>query len=322
MPVVTRSQRKNTQNVAQVNLLKDVTPIRQCVKDNIAKKVASELKIDNIEDAKPIVKKVLKAVKDENGKLVVALIDIEEPIEKLTKSDSSVSIATTPVQTNNNGSDEYFEFKKKAINFIKDKLEECDCANGKQNKLNIAIEIFEYVLNTFSKLFEKEPSIWIKFMTIVYLKAVDFENENKLGDYNICDFDSVQKLMNTSKKLKEYIAPHIVNKNFNIIFETNLGSNTHLNNLIKAREIIEKEKSQRKLRDGKRINYKGMGGGYVMDPSDYEMGFDPNPAVEIYLKTAEVLAEMNDPDYVFEDDEDEDEDDEDYVRDNYMNILY
>lgn len=208
---------------------------------------------------------------------------------------------------------EYLSNKLKHISYMKNKLSECENAIGKQNKINIVIELFKYVVNNISYLFENEPNVWIKLLNVLYLKAFEMQVDNKIGLNDLCELNSVEKLMELCKKIKSYCKLHIMNPKFD-----------NCNNLLyleEARELIKKENDQKQLRQLKRVNYKGMGGGYVMELDDPDMAFEPNPEIGFALSRANIKETNNDPDYIYEEDED-DEDDKDYVKDNYMNILY
>jgi len=172
---------------------------------------------------------------------------------------------------------------------IKDLLVKCELEVGKENKMKVALEIFKLFNQELDKVIAAEGiNKWIKFVSTVFDKIVEFENECHSGAWFQIKENLVQTYLDELNKTKKYTINII--KNYNGISWSELISQT------KA-----KISALRPRRNIKRVNYTGM------DTIEPECEFDG--ITDIWAD----LTIYEDSDYEFEEDED-DEDDEEYPR--------
>ena len=244
MPAITRSQMKNSKNSVVnapiVNLLKDVVPIRNCV--------------------------------------------------KLTGANPSPII----------------DSKTLFISEMKELLGLCAISEGQENKMKIALKI--YVINNV-KLSELVSSygidMWICYIATAYNKTTQFYKEWEMGNYSQYNKKLVEEFLWNLERYRNMFTDIIKNYNGNIL---------HPNiNEAKAEILREvSEPSTRPRRNIRRVNYAGM------DMCSEDIGkicvfkpwFEDGKVIEkMSKKLLAHVNELDDEDYIFEEDQDEEEED-------------
>ena len=172
---------------------------------------------------------------------------------------------------------------------IKDLLAKCDLEVGKENKMKVALEIYKLFNQEFDKTIAAEGiNKWIRFVSTVFDKIIEFENEYHSGAWLQIEENLVQTFLDELNKTKKYTINLI--KNYDGIYWSELISQTKV-----------KIAALRPRRNIKRVNYT------YMDTIEPECKYDGITDIWFDLTLNE------DPDYVFEEDED-DEEDEDRTR--------
>lgn len=176
------------------------------------------------------------------------------------------------------------------ISEFKDLLFKCDSAIGKENKMNIALKIYEKLdKELWSRITEDGLNTWIKFIATVYSKTSEFIRDRDLGDYFEIDKNLVEKFFGYVLLVRNFTSKII--KNYCGIVSDN--------SITRAKEEITRLESGRPRRNIPRVNYTGM------DTIEPESEFDGITDIWFDLTLSE------DPDYEFEEDEDDEEQDED-----------
>lgn len=186
------------------------------------------------------------------------------------------------------------------VSQIKDLLYECASSEGKQNKMAVALKIYEKLNKDLSnRIAEDGLDSWIKFIAAVYAKTSDFIREMDRGDYFVIDKNIVENFFSCVFAVRNFTS--------NII--KNYCGNVSEHSIKRAKEEITRLESRRPRRNIPRVNYTGM------DTNEPESEFDGITDIWLDLTLSE------DPDYEFEEDEDEeDEDDEQEERRRWAKI--
>lgn len=168
-------------------------------------------------------------------------------------------------------------------------LARCDSTIGKENKMRIALEIFEKVNKELPQLIavEDQKMSWKNFAACVFNKINDFNDEYSSGNWNDIDNELVDKFVYELCKAKEFTAEII--RNYSGPCNTDL--------MIKAKNELERLATMRPRRNIKRVDYTGM------DTIEPESEYDGITDIWADLTLSE------DPDYEFEEDEDDEEED-------------
>lgn len=173
------------------------------------------------------------------------------------------------------------------VSEMKELLKLCEVVEGKENKMKIAMKIYELNNNKLPQLISCNGlDTWIIFMATAYNKTTEFYKECEMGNYAQLDKNLVEKFLHNLEIYRKMTTDII--KNYN-----GIKSHPHLNEA-KA-EILRdvSTPSTRPRRNIRRVNYAGM------DSIEPECEFDGITDIWADLTLEE------DPDYIFEDDEDD-----------------
>lgn len=178
-------------------------------------------------------------------------------------------------------------------------LARCELAQGKENKMRVVLEIFEKINKELPQIIASQnPSnLWINFVSCVFNKINELNDEYSLGNWNEIDKNFVDKFVQELCKAKEFTS--------NII--RNYGGADIRYNIIKAKNELERFGKMRPRRNIPRVDYTGM------DSIEPESEFDG--ITDIWFD--ESL--WYDSDYEFEEEEDED-DEEEVIRTRWTKI--
>lgn len=167
-------------------------------------------------------------------------------------------------------------------------LARCDSTIGKENKMRIALEIFEKVNKELPQLIavEDQKMSWRNFAACVFNKINDFNDEYSSGNWNDIDNKLVDKFVDELCKAKDFTSEII--RNYSGPCNTDL--------MIKAKNELERLATMRPRRNIKRVDYTGM------DTIEPESEYDGITDIWADLTLSE------DPDYEFEEDEYDEED--------------
>lgn len=158
-------------------------------------------------------------------------------------------------------------------NQLRSILNDCEKANGKENKMRVILEFFQIVNLYLPNHIKYNKNIWIKFICKTVDKIMEFETEYRNGAWNKIDKKLVETFMEEINQAKKYIFNFIINydvnsSNDNLILQTK----ANIENWIKA-EVSQKppeisqvsqrppevsQVSQRPRRNIPRVNYAGM----------------------------------------------------------------
>jgi hypothetical protein len=251
--------------------------------------------------------KNVQNVNSDNVPKVNLLKDVV-PIRQCAKGISYAN--NKPAESNQT---DYLTMKINFVKKIKEQLVACDKAFGKNKKLLFAHVTYYHILNSLPHMFNHEPNVWIKFMVTAYNKVVEFENIRNAGDLIVCSKRKVEEAFVVFDNYKKFCIPYIMNKKFDDVFKNSTSTAITFECLIKARENIENEKNQRPKRNIKRVNYAGMD----MTSDDegeicvFKPWFEDGKLVEKCFKRPLSQAnEIDDEDYIFEEDEDDEYEEE------------
>lgn len=163
----------------------------------------------------------------------------------------------------------------------------CESTEGKDNKMNIALEIYTNINKILPELIKKTSvSFWLSFAATTFNKTTQFINESKQGDWIDMDKNIVKKFNTEMYKTRNFVI-NLIKNNWNLS-----PSNLYV---IAAKEEITRMENSRPQRNIPRVNYMGM------DSIDPESEFDG--ITDIWAdKTIK-----NDPNYEFEEDEGDEE---------------
>ena len=169
-------------------------------------------------------------------------------------------------------------------------LARCDSAYGKENKMRVALEIFEKVNKELPEIIasQNQNNLWINFVCCVFNKINQLNDEYNSGDWHEIDKKLLDKFLGELSKAKEFTSEII--RNYNGPYNTDI--------MIKAKNEHERLSKIRPRRNIKRVNYTGM------DMIEPENEFDG--ITNIWAD----LTIQGDPDYEFEEDEDDEDDEE------------
>lgn len=169
-------------------------------------------------------------------------------------------------------------------------LARCESALGKENKMRVALEIFEKINKELPQIIASQnPSnLWINFVSCVFNKINEFNYEYSLGNWNEIDKKFVDKFIQELCKAEKFTLEIIRNYN---------GADIRYN-IIKAKNQVERLDKMRPRRNIPRVDYTGM------DSIEPESEFDGITDIWFDLSLSE------DPDYEFEEDKDDDEEED------------
>lgn len=174
------------------------------------------------------------------------------------------------------------------VSQMKDLLFKCESSVGKENKMKVALKIYEKLNKDLSnRIAEDGLDSWIKFIATVYSKTIDFIRERDSGDYFIIDKNIVENFFSYVFQVRNFTS--------NII--KNYCGNVSDHSITRAKEEITRLESGRPRRNIPRVNYTGM------DTIEPESEFDGITDIWFDLTLSE------DPDYEFEEDEDDEQED-------------
>lgn len=169
---------------------------------------------------------------------------------------------------------------------MKELLFQCQSSVGKENKMNVALKIYEKInKNLSNRIAEDGLDSWIRFIANVYEKTSQFIFEMDRGDYFVIDKNIVENFFSYVFQVRNFTS--------NII--KNYCGNVSDHSITRAKEEITRLESGRPRRNIPRVNYTGM------DTIEPESEFDG--ITDIWFD----LTESEDPDYEFEEDEDDKE---------------
>lgn len=172
---------------------------------------------------------------------------------------------------------------------MKNLLAQCDQANGKENKMNIALEIYQTINSDMNKLLQNDGvSKWVRFLCTVFDKIIEFETEYRNGGWLLVSEQLVEKFNQELNLAKKFLVNII--KNYEGIEYRELVS--------QSKDKIAALEGQRPRRNIKRVNYT------YMDTIEPECEGDGITDIWFDLTLSE------DPDYEFEEDEDDEEEEE------------
>ena len=152
-----------------------------------------------------------------------------------------------PVQTrnqskNSNMGNNYVSNMNKLIN-------ECYTAKGKENKMRVSLEFYEYVNKHLPEIVEKcDNEAWIRFIATVFNKTTEMLDDGKEGNWFNVDKTLVKKF-NIELHKSRALAMSII-KNY-----TMSSSKIYI---MKAKEEIAKMENMRPRRSVLRVDYRGM----------------------------------------------------------------
>ncbi len=279
MPVTTRSQSNRILTAVSEKMNYDINYLRKVVSS--------------------------KSKKEENTN---KNFNIDEPINTKAISYS--------FQCSNANCDACLNKRRQFVSDIKDGLATVDKVFGKQNKVNEVIKIFTIIKSDFPKLIEDDTSTWIKFALVVYDKACEFEDSYNAGEYIDCKQESINRLMELSSEMKTICGKYLVDTSYDYKFEKG-NANASFEKLERVRQRInnEKNKSTRKLRNVKKVDYSYMDMPSEFDLIDLTNNFDKYGWGTSYRNYCDITDKYSryenlDPDYVYEEDFDDDDDDE------------
>lgn len=171
---------------------------------------------------------------------------------------------------------------------MKKLLAQCEQANGKENKMNIALKIYQTINSHVNKFLQNDGvSKWIKFLCTVFDKIIQFETEYRNGEWLLINEQLVEKFNQELNLAKKFVVNII--KNYEGIEYRELVS--------QSKDKIAALEGQRPRRNIKRVNYT------YMDTIEPECEHDGITDIWFDLTLSE------DPDYKFEEDEDDEEED-------------
>lgn len=169
---------------------------------------------------------------------------------------------------------------------MKELLFQCESSVGKENKMNVALKIYEKLNKELSnRIAEDGLDSWIKFIAAVYSKTIDFIRERDSGDYFVIDKNIVENFFSYVFQVRNFTSNIIKNYCGCVLDES----------IRRAKEEITRLESGRPRRNIPRVNYTGM------DTIEPESEFDG--ITDIWFD----LTQSEDPDYEFEEDEDDEE---------------
>jgi len=174
------------------------------------------------------------------------------------------------------------------VSQMKDLLFKCESSVGKENKMKVALKIYEKLNEDLSnRIAEDGLDSWIKFIANVYSKTIDFIRERDSGDYFVIDKNIVENFFSYVFQVRNFTS--------NII--KNYCGNVSGHSITRAKEEITRLESGRPRRNIPRVNYTGM------DTIERESEFDGITDIWFDLTLSE------DPDYEFEEDEHDEQED-------------
>lgn len=174
---------------------------------------------------------------------------------------------------------------------MKDLLFQCESSVGKENKMNVALKIYEKLnKNLSNRIAEDGLDNWIRFIASVYSKTSEFIRDRDMGSYFEIDKNLVENFFSYVFQVRNFTS--------NII--KNYGGYVWDNSIMQAKEEIARLESGRPRRNIPRVNYTGM------DAIEPECEHDGITDIWADLTLSE------DSDYEFEEDEDDEE--EEHLR--------
>lgn len=125
----------------------------------------------------------------------------------------------------------------------------CSVAEGKENKMRIALEIYEYVNQKLPEIAERdENEVWRIFAAAVFNKTTEMLDDAYQGDWLYVDKTLAKKFSAELHKSRD-ISMSLIKNN------PRSSTNPHV---MAAKEEIEKLEYSRPRRNIARVDYRGM----------------------------------------------------------------
>ena len=179
---------------------------------------------------------------------------------------------------------------------VKNLLDECNLAVGRENRMRVAIKIYKTINDDLDKLmYANGGNVWIRFICTAYNKVMEFDADFQKDGYLEVDKNLLDSFKAEISETKKKIIPII--KGYNGPKFVELVNDT--------KKRINGQENMRPRRNVPRVNYTGM--------DSVEPECDDDGITDIWAdETIE-----KDPNYEpSEDDEDEDEHDEEEEEEN------
>ena len=180
--------------------------------------------------------------------------------------------------------------RERFIADMKQMLKLLEEAAGMENKMKIALKIFEDIDTKFKKYLVSDGlHVWIKFIATIFNKTTELTEDRRLGKYFEIDENLVEKFFIVLNRVRNFT--YLTVKEYCGVLEFEPK-------IFEAKKEIKRLETMRILRNINRVNYTGM------DSIEPENEFDGITDIWADLTINE------DPNYEEEDDEDEDDEDE------------
>ena len=99
--------------------------------------------------------------------------------------------------------------KKKFVSNTNNLIKMCDSAQGKENKMRIALLVYQNINRDLPGLIEKNPVMWINFVATVFNKTTEFLDDAKQGNWINLDKSLVEEFNTELHKTRNFIIPLI-----------------------------------------------------------------------------------------------------------------
>ena len=173
------------------------------------------------------------------------LVMTPKELKESNQPKESIKLVITPKPP----SKEAIEYQRRKSEFVynmKQLLAQTDITRGKENKMKVALNMYRMINEEFPYLFKQDKKLWIKFAATLYLKAIEFENLLRNGDYLSVDKKIVDNFFKEVEHSKQYTI-EIIKKY------------SHLNeNHEQVKLALKNMETTRPRRLIPRVNYTGM----------------------------------------------------------------
>jgi hypothetical protein len=99
--------------------------------------------------------------------------------------------------------------KKKFVSNTNNLIKMCDSAQGKENKMRIALLVYQNINRDLPGLIEKNPVMWINFVATVFNKTTEFLDDAKQGNWINLDKSLVEEFKTEIHKSREFTASFV-----------------------------------------------------------------------------------------------------------------